>query len=77
MIVRSEDVPYDRSVSPDHYDFNGVQVIDITRHLSFTLGNVVKYVTRAGRKGDALTDLLKARKYLDWAIEDAEQNHGS
>lgn len=63
--------------SPAHYDFDGVQVIDITRHLSFPLGNVVKYVTRAGRKGDALEDLLKARKYLDWAIEDAENERPS
>lgn len=58
--------------SPNHYEFQGAQVIDITRHMSFTLGNVVKYCARAGRKGDALEDLLKARKYLDWAIEDAE-----
>lgn len=57
-------------VNPSHYDFpGGVQVIDITKHLDFLSGNVVKYVSRAGRKGDRLTDLLKARKYLDWAIE--------
>ena len=57
-------------VNPTHYDFpGGVQVIDITKHLDFLTGNVVKYVSRAGRKGDRLTDLLKARKYLDWAIE--------
>lgn len=57
-------------VSPTHYDFpGGVQVIDITKHLDFLSGNVVKYVSRAGRKGDRLTDLLKAKKYLDWAIE--------
>lgn len=61
--------------SPAHYDFNGVQVIDITRHLSFPLGNVVKYVTRAGRKGDVLEDLLKAQVYLTWAIEDAEKEN--
>lgn len=57
-------------VNPTHYDFpGGVQVIDITKHLDFLTGNVVKYVSRAGRKGDRLTDLLKAKKYLDWAIE--------
>lgn len=64
-------------VNPTHYDFpGGVQVIDITKHLDFLTGNVVKYVSRAGRKGDRLTDLLKARKYLDWAIEKEEnENH--
>lgn len=57
-------------VSPSHYDFpGGVQVIDITKHLDFLAGNVVKYVCRAGRKGDKVTDLLKARQYLDWLIE--------
>lgn len=35
---------------------------------SFCLANVVKYVSRAGRKGDALTDLRKARFYLDYEI---------
>lgn len=64
-------------VSPNHYDFpGGVQVIDITKHLDFLTGNVVKYVCRAGRKGDRLTDLLKAKKYLDWAIEkERDENH--
>lgn len=56
-------------VSPDHYQFpGGAQVIDITKHLGFLAGNVVKYVARADRKG-GLTDLLKARQYLDWLIE--------
>lgn len=55
---------------PNHYDFpGGVQVIDITKHLDFLGGNVVKYVCRAGRKGDKMTDLLKAKRYLDWMIE--------
>ena len=58
------------AVDPPHYDFpGGVQVIDITKHLDFLAGNVVKYVCRACRKGDKVTDLLKARKYLDWLIE--------
>ena len=57
-------------VNPSHYDFpGGVQVIDITKHLDFLAGNVVKYVCRAGRKGDRVTDLLKAKRYLDWLIE--------
>lgn len=58
---------------PSHYQFPGnVQVIDITKHLDFLTGNVIKYVARAGRKGDALEDLRKARQYLDWAIEREE-----
>jgi len=38
--------------------------------LGFCLGNVVKYIARAGRKGPALGDLKKARWYLDrWIAE--------
>lgn len=58
---------------PDHYVgfSNGAEVIDITENLSFNLGNVVKYVARAGRKDPAklLEDLRKAQFYLDREIE--------
>lgn len=41
--------------------------------LNFNLGNAVKYISRAGRKGDALEDLKKARQYLDFEIEEMEK----
>lgn len=52
---------------------NGAEVIDITEHLSFCAGNVVKYVCRAGRKdpGKYVEDLEKARWYLDREIKRA------
>jgi hypothetical protein len=56
---------------PDHYTgfSNGSEVIDITENLNFNLGNVVKYVARAGRKNDkTLEDLRKAQWYLDREI---------
>ena len=56
------------AINPQHYKLGGVQPVDIAEHLSFNLGNVVKYVSRAGRKGDAVEDLLKARWYLDREI---------
>lgn len=34
-------------------------------NLNFHLGNTVKYIARAGKKGDLLEDLKKARWYLD------------
>ena len=57
--------------SPKHYQFsNGAQVIDITENLSFNLGNIVKYVSRAGRKtADPTEDLLKAQFYLERELE--------
>lgn len=57
---------------PVHYTgfSNGAEVIDITENLSFNLGNVVKYVARAGRKTeDPTEDLAKAKFYLEREIE--------
>lgn len=55
---------------PAHYTAHpsGVECIEVTQHFSFCLGNVIKYVWRAGSKGDALQDLYKAREYLDYEI---------
>ena len=38
--------------------------------LNFNLGSAVKYISRAGRKDDALQDLMKARQFLDFEIEE-------
>lgn len=59
---------------PPHYAngwSNGAEVIDLTEHLSFCSGNVVKYVCRAGRKDPCkrIEDLEKARWYIDREIE--------
>ena len=56
---------------PSHYTKYGVEVIEITKHMSFCRGNVVKYCCRAGLKDPTkeLEDLLKAREYLDYEIE--------
>lgn len=55
---------------PPHYRAGGVEAIDVIEAfgLGFGLGNVAKYVLRAGRKADALEDLMKARWYLDREI---------
>lgn len=57
-------------IQPPHYDFpGGVRVIDITQHLNFCRGNVIKYVCRAGRKSKSeLEDLRKAAWYLQQEI---------
>ena len=60
------------SINPKHYKSHpsGVKCIEITRHMSFNIGNVVKYVWRARLKHpDVLEDLKKARWYLDDEIE--------
>ena len=56
---------------PSHYGgdnvYETIRVIEAWR-LGFHLGNVVKYLSRAGKKGNALEDLRKARWYLDREI---------
>ena len=70
-----ERTPSSDNVShPPHYAdgwSNGAEVIDLTEHLSFCAGNVVKYVCRAGRKDPDkyVEDLEKARWYIDREIE--------
>ena len=52
---------------PPHYQKHpsGLEAIDVCEGLSFCLGNAVKYLWRAGKKGPALEDLQKARWYLE------------
>ena len=56
---------------PAHYTQHpsGVECIDIAEHMGFCLGNAIKYIWRAGLKGDAIEDLEKARFYLDREIK--------
>ena len=42
--------------------------------LGFSLGNAVKYISRAGKKGDVLEDLKKALWYLKREISRLESN---
>ena len=69
--MTTSDNLYHTVYNPKHYQFsNGAQVIDITENLSFNMGNIVKYVARAGRKtADPLEDLLKAQFYLERELE--------
>jgi hypothetical protein len=58
---------------PAHYrgaqdPYETIKVIEAW-DLNFHLGNTVKYISRAGKKGDALEDLLKAKWYLEREIQ--------
>lgn len=52
--------------SPSHYNLNpwGIETYEITKHFSFTMGNVLKYLMRADYKENRLQDLEKAAWYL-------------
>ena len=61
---------------PSHYTWLkekcGIEVIDITRHMDFDLGNAIKYILRAGHKLEEgyddkekqIEDLQKAIWYI-------------
>ena len=57
---------------PSHYTRGNIEVIDFIedQQLPYHLGNVIKYIARAGHKGDKLEDLKKARWYLDRYIKE-------
>lgn len=76
----------DRVYHPSHYTWLkklcGIEVIDITRHMDFDLGNAIKYILRAGHKTEEgmtdseklVEDLKKARFYLDDKIKMLQQS---
>lgn len=57
---------------PAHYKAGGIETINFieAKDLNYRLGNVVKYVSRAGKKdSDPVQDLEKAAWYLNREIE--------
>lgn len=70
-----QEVQSDAVVHPSHYNTGKIEVWDAIDDwgLGFGLGNVVKYVARAGHKGNELEDLKKARNYLDREIRKLEE----
>ena len=63
----------DQVNNPQHYGdpdspYQAIKVIEAW-DLDFCLGNVIKYIARAGKKGDAVEDLKKAKWYLDRKLE--------
>ena len=58
---------------PSYYNENGFSPIDAFKRglmsqeefLGFIKGNVIKYVIRAGKKDDAVSDIDKAINYLE------------
>ena len=70
---------------PSHYTWLkklcGIEVIDITRHMNFNLGNTIKYILRAGHKSEEglsdkqkhIEDLKKALFYIKDEIKRLEE----
>lgn len=70
-IARVLSITTDLVNRPPHYTNGGIEVIDFieAKGLDYQLGNVVKYISRAGKKGaDIDEDLAKAQWYLNREI---------
>jgi hypothetical protein len=76
----STDIKNEQVNHPAHYTAHpsGIEAITITSGFCFSLGNVIKYVWRAGLKSpDPLPDLKKALWYLQFHIRSLEEaKHG-
>lgn len=76
--VKNLELPKQEDVinHPSHYTRGKIEVIDFIedQQLPYHLGNVIKYIARAGYKGDKLEDLKKARWYLDRYINEVMQH---
>lgn len=63
---------------PSHYTDGKIEVIDFIedKNLNYLRGNVIKYVSRAGKKDKSkeLEDLKKAAWYLNREIQKLEEN---
>lgn len=75
---------HDSVNKPSHYQgeygLEAIAVIDnfmgdLAGKASWAWGNMIKYVLRFQKK-NGLEDLKKARKNLDWLIEEMEKNNG-
>lgn len=60
---------------PPHYTSHpsGVECIDVVEHYGFNVGNAIKYLWRAGLKGDTIEDLRKAAWYVNREIQKRER----
>jgi hypothetical protein len=72
----SESINHPAQYGGEDNPYEAIKVVEAWS-LGFCLGNVVKYVSRAGKKGDPLEDLKKARWYLNREIENLERVKGA
>ena len=62
----------DNVVRPKHYTSAAIEPIEVIHawDLNFDLGNVIKYIARAGKKrgNSRLQDVMKAQQYLAFEV---------
>jgi len=86
-VSENQDAEDDPVNHPMHYTSHpsGIECIDIAKHYDFCIGNVIKYVWRAGLKKSTemqdeekeIQDLEKAKWYLEKEIEEKKRKLAS
>lgn len=68
----------DYQIGGSHYKNKGIQPIEyiMSNGLGFCEGNVIKYVSR-WRDKNGLDDLLKAKHYLEFLIEEVRDDRNN
>lgn len=66
----SERIVKQSITDPDHYRRHpsGIECIEVTEHMTFNLGNAIKYIWRVDLKGKPIEDLEKAIWYINREI---------
>ncbi len=66
--------PPEDPINPAHYRRHpsGIECIEIARHMTFNIGNAIKYLWRYQDKGDPVENLKKAQWYIDDEIRRLE-----
>lgn len=66
----------ERNIRPDYYTGSDYECIDVLKQVlgdkgyeGFCIGNAFKYLWRYGEKTQGKEDLIKARTYLDFLID--------
>ena len=76
---------FDNVKKPAHYNSGKYEIIDVIESVlnglksimpfqAYCLGNALKYISRAGLKGDFTEDIQKAIMYLKWSIGEDPRN---
>ena len=82
--IKKTEINFNNVTHTQHYTDSKIEVIDYIedKKLGCCLGNVIKYVSRAGKKHSAdktdkekeIEDLRKAMWYLERRIKEIEEN---
>lgn len=70
-VVNSLDPEYTVKHPPHYISGRKFEPKDVIRDwgLNFNLGSAVKYISRAGRKGNIIEDLQKAQQFIQFEID--------